>query len=157
VAWQLGALTFFVGTSCNFVALSLTAQAVVSAIGSLQFVSNVVFARALLKEAITVRTITATLLILSADAALVLSSTHADSPHTVTDLASLFQQSPFLIYLASSLSASCVLALLRHRLSPKYSRLRTPSAPPPLVLSLFSSLNAFQPSSAPLSSRATTS
>ena len=119
VAWQLGALTFFVGTSCNFVALSLTAQAVVSAIGSLQFVSNVVFARALLKEAITVRTVTATLLILSADATLVLSSTHAESPHTVADLASLFQQSPFLIYLASSLSASCVLALLRHRLSPK--------------------------------------
>lgn len=119
LTWQLGALSFFGGTACNFVALSLTAQAIVSAIGSLQFVSNVVFARVLLHERVTLRVIAATLLILSADFTLVLSSTHAADPRTVSDLLNLFKQPPFIVYLATTLSTSALLAVLRPRISAK--------------------------------------
>jgi len=61
--WQLGIGLFAGGNILNFVSFGFAAQSLLAALGSIQFVSNVVFARFVLREVITPRVLGATALI----------------------------------------------------------------------------------------------
>lgn len=65
--WQAGIGLFAGGNVLNFVSFGFAAQSLLAALGSVQFVSNVVFARLVLKEAVTWRVICATALIVTGD------------------------------------------------------------------------------------------
>lgn len=49
-SWQLGVLLFGVGNVANFVSFGFAAQSLLAALGSIQFVSNVVFGWLVLHE-----------------------------------------------------------------------------------------------------------
>jgi hypothetical protein len=61
--WLLGFLLFTVGNVLNFVSFGFAAQSLLAALGAVQFVSNVFFARFLLKEPITWKVVAATIVI----------------------------------------------------------------------------------------------
>ena len=63
--WQAGIALFAGGNVFNFVSFGFAAQSLLAALGSVQFVSNVVFARLVLKEAVTWRVLGATALIVT--------------------------------------------------------------------------------------------
>ena len=63
--WQAGIALFAAGNVLNFVSFGFAAQSLLAALGSVQFVSNVVFARLVLKEAVTWRVLGATALIVT--------------------------------------------------------------------------------------------
>ena len=65
--WQAGIALFAGGNVFNFVSFGFAAQSLLAALGSVQFVSNVVFARLVLKEAITWRVLCATALIVTGE------------------------------------------------------------------------------------------
>lgn len=106
--WQLGFASFFFGTASNFTALGLAAQSVVAAIGSIQFVSNVVFARYILHEQVTTRVVMATCIIIVADALLVLQAPHAATARTAEELMLLYQDPPYLAYLSCALGGAAL-------------------------------------------------
>lgn len=61
--WLLGFVFFTGGNALNFVSFGFAAQSLLAALGAVQFVSNVIFARFLLKEPMTWRVIGATVVI----------------------------------------------------------------------------------------------
>ena len=65
--WQSGIALFAGGNVLNFVSFGFAAQSLLAALGSVQFVSNVVFARLVLKEAVTWRVLCATALIVTGE------------------------------------------------------------------------------------------
>ena len=65
--WQAGIALFAGGNVFNFVSFGFAAQSLLAALGSVQFVSNVVFARLVLKEAVTWRVLGATALIVTGE------------------------------------------------------------------------------------------
>ena len=65
--WQAGIALFALGNVFNFVSFGFAAQSLLAALGSVQFVSNVVFARLVLKEAVTWRVLCATALIVTGE------------------------------------------------------------------------------------------
>ena len=65
--WQAGIALFAGGNVFNFVSFGFAAQSLLAALGSVQFVSNVVFARLVLKEAVTWRVLCATALIVTGE------------------------------------------------------------------------------------------
>lgn len=65
--WQAGIALFAGGNVFNFVSFGFAAQSLLAALGSVQFVSNVVFARLVLKEAVTWRVLGATALIVAGE------------------------------------------------------------------------------------------
>lgn len=65
--WQAGIGLFAGGNVLNFVSFGFAAQSLLAALGSVQFVSNVVFARLVLKEAVTWRVLCATALIVAGE------------------------------------------------------------------------------------------
>ena len=71
--WYLGSVLFVFGNIVNFISFSFAAQALLSAIGSAQFVSNVFFSSVLLGEAVTRRTVYATGAILIGNVLVVMS------------------------------------------------------------------------------------
>ena len=55
--WRAGAIVFVLGNLINFSSFAFAAQSLLAALGSVQFVSNVVFSYLILKEPITFRAI----------------------------------------------------------------------------------------------------
>eukprot|EP00955_Chlamydomonas_euryale_P039037 351281-Chlamydomonas_euryale.AAC.12 len=49
-AWQIGMAVFIIGNVLNFASFAFAAQSLLAALGSVQFVANVVFASLVLKE-----------------------------------------------------------------------------------------------------------
>src|SRR5690349_9267880 len=48
--WRIGFAVFLIGNLCNFISFDLAAQSLLAGLGSIQFVTNVMFARLFLKE-----------------------------------------------------------------------------------------------------------
>jgi magnesium transporter len=84
--WQLGIALFAGGNILNFVSFGFAAQSLLAALGSVQFVSNVFFARFVLHEAITPRVLGATALIVVGCVLLVSFGNHQSELLTAQEL-----------------------------------------------------------------------
>ena len=84
--WQLGIALFAGGNILNFVSFGFAAQSLLAALGSVQFVSNVFFARFVLKEVITPRVVGATALIVLGCVLLVSFGNHQSDLLTAAEL-----------------------------------------------------------------------
>lgn len=62
--WAIGMSIFVVGSLVNFASFAFAAQSLLAALGTVQFISNVFFAKFILNEILTLRIILATLLIM---------------------------------------------------------------------------------------------
>lgn len=123
--WQLGWLLFITGNIINFVsfgeqravlaampaavlpecsqgcpAAGYAAQSLLAAIGSVQFVSNLVFAATVLKDTIPPRIVFATALIVAGDLLLVVFGSKESPEFTAWELAALYRAPGMVLYMS---------------------------------------------------------
>ena len=96
--WALGLTIFCVGCLINFASFAFAAQSLLAALGTVQFVSNVFFAKFVLGEKLTARIIVATLIIISGLLIAIMFSNHASENYTSEDLLHLYTPA-YLIFL----------------------------------------------------------
>eukprot|EP00217_Crustomastix_stigmatica_P011127 CAMPEP_0183801924 /NCGR_PEP_ID=MMETSP0803_2-20130417/29086_1 /TAXON_ID=195967 /ORGANISM="Crustomastix stigmata, Strain CCMP3273" /LENGTH=341 /DNA_ID=CAMNT_0026046655 /DNA_START=62 /DNA_END=1084 /DNA_ORIENTATION=- len=104
--WQVGLGTFVTGTSVNFIALGLAAQSLVAGMNSVQFVSNVVFAKYILGEKVTKRVLVATALIVVGNLMLILYGDHASKSYTADELKSLYTHPEYIAFLSAAVGSA---------------------------------------------------
>ncbi|KAL3149128.1 hypothetical protein ABBQ32_001966 [Trebouxia sp. C0010 RCD-2024] len=98
--WQCGVGLFAVGNVLNFVSFGFAAQSLLAALGSIQFVSNVVFAWFVLHERADRRVVVATAMIVVGCVVLVVFGNHQSKPLTTQELMHLFKDDVYIAYLA---------------------------------------------------------
>ena len=97
--WQAGISLFAVGNILNFVSFGFAAQSLLAALGSVQFVSNVVFARFVLGERVTWRVLGATALIVGGCILLVSFGSHASDLLKASQLVRAYGNPAYITYL----------------------------------------------------------
>jgi len=108
--WLIGFAAFVLGNFLNFFSFSFAAQSLLASLGSVQFITNVIFARIVLKEVLTQRTLMGTLLIVAGVALVVTFSCH-DNPavkYSLNELIRLFIDTGYLVYVSVLLLLLCV-------------------------------------------------
>ncbi len=96
--WHIGASILLVGSICTFVSFSYAPQSMLAALGSVQFLSNVFFARFVLSEQITPRVILATCIIIAGQVVIVVYSPHKTREYDAHSLIALYDRI-FLTYM----------------------------------------------------------
>ncbi|CAG9464631.1 unnamed protein product [Pedinophyceae sp. YPF-701] len=106
--WLIGVSVFAVGNVLNFVSFGFAAQSLLAALGSVQFVANVVFAKLVLSEHVGIRTLISTGMIVAGCIVLVLFGNHTSETQTADELIENYKHVPYIVYLIviASLSAS---------------------------------------------------
>lgn len=124
-SFLVGITVFVIGNIVNFASFSFTAQSLLAGLGSVQFVSNVIFGYFLLEEPITKRTLFATGLIICGNSLLVIFSSKTSVLYETGDLLKLWIRTPYLIYLGCASFLLIVLQSLYYKITvlkgPPYS------------------------------------
>lgn len=97
--WLTAMVVFVVANLANFASFAFAAQSLLAALGSIQFVSNVAFARLVNKERITRQTVVGTLVIVAGCIVLVLFGSHDSPVYAVGDLLALYGNPGYIAYL----------------------------------------------------------
>lgn len=109
--WRVGMAVFVIGSLVNFASFAFAAQSLLAALGTVQFVSNVIFAKCVLKEQLSVRIIIATTIIVFGLTVSIKFSNHASEVYTVKDLMALYS-STYLIFLGCVFGVLLILHLV---------------------------------------------
>merc|ERR1712137_1424373 len=107
--WILGFAIFGLGNVFNFVGFMFAAQSLLVALGSIQFVSNLVFARLVNKEPITPKSLLATVIIVIGNIIIVSTGNKTSDTYDLEQLWELFLRPAFLGYIVTL--TVCVIAL----------------------------------------------
>ncbi|KAL9994234.1 putative magnesium transporter NIPA [Helianthus debilis subsp. tardiflorus] len=97
-SWRIGILFFAFGNALNFISFGYAAQSLLAALGSVQFVSNIVFAYFVLNKTVTVKVIVATTFIVVGNTFLVAFGNHQSPVYTQDQLAEKYSNITFLFY-----------------------------------------------------------
>ncbi|XP_071734919.1 probable magnesium transporter NIPA8 [Rutidosis leptorrhynchoides] len=97
-SWRIGILFFAFGNALNFISFGYAAQSLLAALGSVQFVSNIVFAYFVLNKTVTVKVIVATTFIVLGNTFLVAFGNHQSPVYTQEQLAEKYSNITFLFY-----------------------------------------------------------
>ena len=97
--WLAAMIVFVLANLANFASFAFAAQSLLAALGSIQFVSNVIFARLVNKERITPQTVAGTLVIVAGCIVLVMFGSHDSPVYTVDDLLALYGNPGYIAYL----------------------------------------------------------
>ena len=117
--WILGFAIFLVGNAGDAVGLTFTAQSIITPLGSVSLVSNLLFAWLLVGEKLDKATVGATVLIILGVVAIVLSSNASCSSYTIDLLMDRFRQAPFLIFSFFHISVLVGLWWYTHKMEKK--------------------------------------
>jgi hypothetical protein len=99
---------FTLGSVMNFVSFSFAAQSLLAALGAVQFVVNVAFARYCLDELVSKWTVMATAGIIFGIGMVIFSASHRNTVYSVQELLDLYLAVPYLVYLFFSLAVGAV-------------------------------------------------
>ncbi|CAJ1411438.1 unnamed protein product [Effrenium voratum] len=123
--WYGGALVFGIGNLLNFRSLSMAPQTILAALGAVQFISNVFFARFLLGEKITSRTLgaTAAIVIGVVIAVYFIGRNEITTQYTALALAQRYKEMDYVFYL-SVLAGVGVYLEYTHRRAPDAAALK---------------------------------
>ena len=100
--WAIGTATFVGGSLMTFVAFGFAAQSLLASLESVQFVSNVVFAKLVHKETVTWLMLAATVGIVAGNTLVVLFSSHSATVYTGNDIFAIWRENTdFHIYLGA--------------------------------------------------------
>jgi len=102
--WRIGMTIFVTGSLVNFSSFAFAAQSLLAALGTVQFVSNVVFAKCVLKEQLTYRIFIATGIIIFGLVTAIRFSNHASEEYTTRDLIALYDRTYLFFLLAVVIS-----------------------------------------------------
>ncbi|KAG2439261.1 hypothetical protein HXX76_004622 [Chlamydomonas incerta] len=97
--WVIGMSFFSVGNILNFTSFGFAAQSLLAALGSIQFVSNVIFAYFVLHEPINRMVILATTCIVGGCVLLVVFGNQSGATYTVKQLTQLYGKPAYVVYL----------------------------------------------------------
>ncbi|KAK9061628.1 hypothetical protein SSX86_018810 [Deinandra increscens subsp. villosa] len=97
-SWRFGILFFAFGNALNFISFGYAAQSLLAALGSVQFVSNIVFAYFVLNKTVTVKVLVATTFIVLGNTSLVAFGNHQSPVYTQDQLAEKYSNITFLFY-----------------------------------------------------------
>lgn len=116
-AWRFGVLVFSLGNCLNFISFGFAAQSLLAALGSVQFVSNVIFAYLVLKETVTGRILFATLFIVVGNVFLVSFGNHESETYTNEELLDNYKDPLYLGY-----CVVLIIIVITHHLVYKHGR-----------------------------------
>jgi len=88
--WLIGTITFATGSIFTFAAFGFAAQSLLASLESVQFISNVIFAKTVHKQTITTRMLLATLSILAGNVLVVIFSDHEEQLLNSVQIINLF-------------------------------------------------------------------
>merc|ERR1712137_617999 len=97
--WIFGFAIFGLGNVFNFVGFMFAAQSLLVALGSIQFVSNLIFARLVNKEPITPKALVATVVIIIGNIIIVSTGNKTSDTYDLSQLLDLFLRPAFLTYI----------------------------------------------------------
>jgi hypothetical protein len=125
--WVIGFSAFFIGNAVNFLSFSYAAQSLLASLGSVQFVTNVIFARVVLRESLPWRVLFGTLVLMGGVGLVVTYSCHGNPAvqYSLNELIQLFINRNYLIYLGTLLCMWIILqCYLRniHRADPNRNK-----------------------------------
>lgn len=107
---HLGMWLFILGSILNFVSFAFASQSLLAALGSVQFVSNVVFASTINKEEPSRRIILSTTLILIGNVVAVVFANHKTSEYDADELVDIYSSNPaFIVYVSCIVTFSVIL------------------------------------------------
>ncbi|KAL0026359.1 hypothetical protein WJX79_002848 [Trebouxia sp. C0005] len=144
--WQAGMLMFVVGNIANFVARAFASQSLLTGLGSVQFVSNLLFVVLVLKEKVPLRCILATFLIVAGNVLLVVFGSKTSPKYTVSQLAALYRQDSMAAYMIMAYGGVVPLAFTLYLYGQQTKRLMPTrtfalwSKALPVLYALFSSI-----------------
>jgi magnesium transporter len=88
--WKIGMSIFVIGSLVNFASFAFAAQSLLAALGTVQFISNVFFAKFILKEELTPRIMIATAIIIFGLTLAIIFSNHSTQLYTTQDLLDMY-------------------------------------------------------------------
>ena len=88
--WAIGTFIFVSGSLCNFVSFGYAAQSLLASLQSVQFLSNMIFAKVVHKEMLTWTMMGATFIIVCGNVLVVLFSEHTAVKYTGTEIFNLY-------------------------------------------------------------------
>ena len=97
--WLVSIIVFAVANIANFASFAFAAQSLLAALGSVQFISNVVFSKLVNKEAWSVWIVLGTLVIVAGCVLLVVFGSHESPTYTAQELIRLYSNPGYIIYL----------------------------------------------------------
>jgi magnesium transporter len=96
--WKIGMSIFVIGSLVNFASFAFAAQSLLAALGTVQFISNVFFAKFILKEELTPRIIVATAIIILGLIMAIIFSNHSTQLYTTQDFLDMYT-SEYLLFM----------------------------------------------------------
>lgn len=106
--WPLGSLLFVIGNALNFASLSMADLSLLAALGSVQFVANVLFSRLLLGESASLTALAGTAAIVVGNCVVTHFAPQTSQDYGVEDLMALGQAGPYLFYLFCLATLTCI-------------------------------------------------
>ncbi|MCD7472991.1 hypothetical protein HAX54_014518 [Datura stramonium] len=100
-AWRVGILFFAIGNCLNFISFGYAAQSLLSALGSIQFISNIGFAYLILNKTVTIKLLAATGFVVVGNIFLVAFGNHQSPVYTPEQLGENYTNIIFLLYCLS--------------------------------------------------------
>ena len=125
--WGFGMTIFIVGSIVNFASFAFAAQSLLAALGTVQFISNVFFAKFVLNETLTTRIFIATAIIMGGLIMAILCSNHDTEVYTTQDLLDLY--TPGYIFFVIMI---VIFLVLCHAIYIVYTKRETDGSPLPL-------------------------
>lgn len=110
--WTSGFGMFTLGTAMSFGAFKFAAQSLLSGLASVQFLSQVVFSRFVLKEKIEKYAYVGVALIISGCVFIVIFGAHGTKNYRPEELAALYGRSEYVCYLLGAGFMACVVSLM---------------------------------------------
>eukprot|EP00002_Diphylleia_rotans_P000145 TRINITY_DN10083_c0_g1_i1.p1 TRINITY_DN10083_c0_g1~~TRINITY_DN10083_c0_g1_i1.p1 ORF type:complete len:510 (+),score=128.79 TRINITY_DN10083_c0_g1_i1:55-1584(+) len=104
--WWAGMGTFAAGNIANFSSFSFAAQSLLAALGSVQFVTNLILATIFLGEKVTTRIIIGTVAIVIGNILAVAFGNRDSEQYTASELMDLYGETAFIVYLSFALPFS---------------------------------------------------
>eukprot|EP00953_Heterococcus_sp_UTEX-ZZ885_P001392 1264-Heterococcus_DN1.PRE.2 len=103
--WYTGASSLGAGSILNFISMGFAPQSLLASLGSVQFISNVVFGKVILKETVTIRIVLGTATIISGNIITVLFSPRQEANYNKADLVSFYDSDYQLLLLVELIAA----------------------------------------------------
>eukprot|EP00984_Skeletonema_dohrnii_P027637 scaffold17264_cov78-Skeletonema_dohrnii-CCMP3373.AAC.1 len=117
IAWVVGTIIFVSGSLLNFASYAFAAQSMLASLESVQFVTNLIFGRLLLKAKITETMLAGTVLTVTGTVLAVQYSSKETLELTTSEMKSLYINPAYLAYLALMTCLLVVLHLIYKRLA----------------------------------------
>jgi Magnesium transporter NIPA len=117
--WYTGASSLGAGSILNFISMGFAPQSLLASLGSVQFISNVVFGKVILKETVTIRIVLGTATIISGNIITVLFSPRQEANYNKADLVSFYDTDYQLLLLVE-----LIVAISMHMVHAHYGRRR---------------------------------